>query len=307
MILQRIICFLVALSFAVNFFGVAMNGIVLALAFLTSIGLLINYRQQMMRELITFKSSSLVFFFGLIVLVCAVSSWNSYNPSTSFEKLLELCFLCLSGFIIYMALRINDFDFQAFLKIAVISCTVFSFYLILTPFLGEYAWAWRNLYSSVIVLVVPFACLLIFQSTSKNLVFWCLLLAIIIAAIFATGGRTAWVALGFIIPIAFVIAGRNIIFCYYKKIILILCVMGVGGLVGLQSYKIEVGEELYVGRVNNIVTTDRFASGRLVIWENTLNLIFQKPVLGYGLDTSYDLKIEQAEGETVHHVHNVVL
>jgi hypothetical protein len=84
MILQRIICFLVALSFAVNFFGVAMNGIVLALAFLTSIGLLINHRQQIMRELITLKSSSLIFFFGLVVLVCAVYSWNSYNPSASF-------------------------------------------------------------------------------------------------------------------------------------------------------------------------------------------------------------------------------
>jgi len=146
----------------------------------------------------------------------------------------------------------------------------------------------------------------ILQSHHRKLLWWgCL--AIIIAGIFASGGRTAWLSFGAMSFVALFILPWGIGRLKYFNIGAFLAVSVLSAFIGLQSYKATIGAYVFEGRAQAMISMERPASGRLTVWQNTIPYIQDNLLWGIGLKNTHELNVEKAEGEYVRHIHNSVL
>lgn len=288
---------LFALAMSMTFFGKSIVGIVMGVTVIAS--LVTSWRGLTKdRIFIAIRAPETVAIL-IMFAVWIVSASQGIKPDQSIKEVFEYIGIIFGGYLIFNAVQKTNFDFEKLFKYCVIGGTICAGWLSLTPLIGELAVAWGSSYGSVLTLFIPMA----FYLTRKNPLWWIAIL-ILSSAIFASGGRTAWVALvGLVVIMPFFMPMPKRILNF----IMIVVVLAVGAFAGLQSYKYNVGEEKFKRRTEAMTDMERPASGRLTVWNNTIDLIIERPLLGYGIKSAQYLEISKGGNAMVAHVHNIVL
>ena len=289
---------ILSLSLTMTFFGKSIVGIGMGLCVVFSITILFQNR----RELVGFKTMlcaretiAILVMFG----VWLASASQGIKPDKSVAEVFEYIGIIFGGYIIFSGIQKTDFNFEKLFQYCMIGATVCATWLLLTPLIGDAAMEWGSSYGSVLTFFIPMA----FYLAIKKPIWWIAVL-ILSSAIFASGGRTAWVALvGLMVIMPFMMPIKRRVLNF----IIVIAVVVVGAFAGLQSYKNNIGTEIFEIRTEAMTNMDRPASGRLTVWNNTIDLIMDRPLLGYGIKSTQNLAISKGEDALVIHVHNVVL
>lgn len=154
-----------------------------------------------------------------------------------------------------------------------------------------------NLLAGFLVMMMALACGLGCKArqTSRRLLF--LLLFILLGICLGlTYSRGAWVSVAFVVGLYGVL--------YNKKALWLLILIPVG---------LFLAQDAFTGRLMSIFNpTDTSSTLRIALWESTLAMIFDKPVLGIGWGAywlvypQYDFFIQNA-ATTIFHAHNMYL
>lgn len=306
--LYNILTILLALAMALTFFGKAVIGVTLGLCVILSCAIIVQNRHGIFYDQGRFKLSMLskeklaiLLMLGLWI----VSAINGVKPDKSIKEVLEYGGIILGGLIIFTALNAHHFSFEKLFRWLVIVAAVCATYLVLTPLIDDWAQDWGSSYGAVLTIIMPFALYQTFRKP-RQLKYW-LCLFLITVAIFASGSRTAWVALMTVVILFPFLnvwhqTGRR-----FLKLGLIGAMVFMSAFFGMQINKHVIGEDYFESRKEAMITMERPASGRLTVWANTIDMIEQRPWLGYGIKSSQSLKIEKSESYYVLHVHNAVL
>lgn len=282
---------------SMTFFGKSIIGIVMGVTVIVS--LVTAWRGLTKNRIFTAirapETIAILAMFGVWIL----SASQGIKPDKSIKEVFEYIGIIFGGYLIFNAVQWHNFNFEKFFKYCVICGTICAGLLSFTPLMGDMAVEWGSSYGSVLTLFIPMA----FYLARKNPIWWMAVL-ILASGIFASGGRTAWVALvGLVVIMPFFMPMPKKILNF----IMITCVVAVGAFAGLQSYKYNVGSEIFEIRTEAMKDMDRPASGRLTVWDNTIDLIAERPLLGYGIKSAQYLEISKGGDALVIHVHNVVL
>ena len=302
-VLERAFIGLLALSMGLTFWGKSIVGIGLAIALIPAIILIIRHR--------SYSSITKMLFSREVIMLAAVmacwlySAFQGVDPDKSVHQWLEIFGITVGGIILFSALAsIRGFCLIHFSRIATAVAGIAAATLLASPMLGEYGGGWGSSYGSVLVVLLPFSIYVLAQGGRSAWIWWGLVL-LMIAAIFASGGRTAWVALIFVVPLFLALyPWGETIHKQYIKLGLLLVVIA-GGVLGFASYSAYQGTDLVMARTIH-VDPARPASGRLIVWENTVGLIKERPVWGYGMKSASQLEIDNGYGAVLH-PHNIVL
>lgn len=244
------------------------------------------------------------FLIGLIFVSWFVSCFYGLNPDKAMDQWLRLAGISVAGMVLYLSLAIRGWDWPVFYRFTAVSAAVFSAMLLahtVLPFFPD--GMVKSSYGSVLAIILPFAIYHVLMS-GKKIPY--LMIFVIAAAIFASGGRTAWVA---------VMLGVSCFLLFFPwravagRWVCILCLIGAvigGGFAGLNLYKMSVGETVYERRVVE-VDTRRPASGRLEIWADTVQTIDNNLWRGVGIKGFRELNLIYDSGRKPSHAHNVIL
>ncbi len=305
--LYKALIILVALAVPLTFFGKAVIGITMSVALLVSMAVLFRARARIFSELP--KSSILLSKEKISILVMLfiwlISAVQGIKPEESLKEVFEYAGIILGGGLIFAALNTGHLSFDLFIRWVIIPAAICATWLGLTPYIGQYAVEWSLTYGAVLAVIMPFA---LYQAWKKprQFKYW-ICVFLITMGIFASGSRTAWVAFTLIVMLfPFLFAWHGIRRRVLKIGLMAILMVG-AALIGLNINKQVIGEQSFEMRTERMLTLDRPASGRLTVWENTIPLIEEKPLLGYGIKSAIDLQIEKAEGKEVLHVHNAIL
>lgn len=302
--MSRLIVLVFALAMGLTFFGKSIIGIGLGICVILSAITLFQNRREI--RLSAFLRSKEWIGICVITALWLVSGVTGLTPENSVGKTFEMFGMMVGGFLVYGGLTRSENPLATIFKVTVMTAAFCSAYLLLSPVLGDMAREWSSSYASVLCMIMPMAVYLL-ATDQRRAIFWVLCMGVMAAAMFATGGRTGWVALiGLFIVIPFLMPFENMRH-RLRVVILAVIVIAIGAVAGLQSYRAQFGGELYSERVTNIIDTDRPASGRLVIWKNSLPHIIERPFFGYGIKGSFELGIDKGNGAKVLHVHNAVI
>jgi len=301
--IQQILIFLIAASMAMTFFGKAIIGITLGVAVM--IAMVVLARDRTMPSMRTIKMPEILAIIIMLILWC-LSAWNGIKPETSMKEAAEYAGIILGGLIIFAALDKESFDYHRVFQWAVVMAAFCAAYLCLTPYIGSWAITWGSSYGSVLTIILPM-CLYLMLSAGRAVNIYMLAGMIIVAGIFASGGRTAWIAFAVVMVLTLFIMPLRRIDRILFRCVMIISMIVIGGMAGLSISKDIMGQERFEHRTEAMMTMDRPASGRLEVWLNTIDHIVERPFLGYGIKSAQDLNIEKAEGYYVLHVHNAVL
>jgi O-antigen ligase len=169
--------------------------------------------------------------------------------------------------------------------------------------------SWGPHYGSVILMTIPFTLYFIMQNghSTKVRIFWLICLILQSNAVFASDGRTAWVTLAAMIILFPFIFHWSPLKRKLLKASLALSVLVIGGFLGTLSYKNYFTPERLEWRAGAMTNLERPASGRLIVWSDTIALIPENLWLGTGIRGARELNIRKNEGEYVIHAHNAVL
>ncbi len=300
------LCALIALSLSMIFFGKAVIGIGLGICVILSTIIQFQNRDMVraqFKQILTSRITHL----SLITFACwFYSAYQGLNPDKALKETAEIFGLVFGGTIIFSALQTRMFNFDLFFKIANIGGALCASWLILTPWVGEYAWTWGSSYGSVLAIISPMA-LYCAVTAQKRAYLWWLAFILIGSAIFASGGRTAWVGFGAVMTLSIFFFPWKITPFKYKNIIGVIALSIVACICGLKSYEANVGERIYDVRTQAMTNTDRPMSGRLIVWQDTWNYIQETPMWGVGIKGAHELKISKGYDELVRHVHNAPL
>lgn len=299
-VMTRILILVFSLAMTMVFFGKSIIGIGMGLCVILSIGILFQNRTAVTKgdvlSLVKAKETmAIAVMFGIWLLSASLG----IKPDKSIKEALEYIGVIFGGYIIFSAIQKIEFDFEKLFRSCVMFAVLCSGLLVLTPVMDDVAVKWGSSYGSVLTLFIPMA----FYLTLKRSIWWVAML-VIASAIFASGGRTAWLTLAglvIIMPIFMPVQKRIVNF------LLVLSVVMIGAFAGLQSYKHVIGEEIFEIRTEAMQSMDRPASGRLTVWDNTIDKIMERPLLGYGIKSAQYLEISKGYDALVIHVHNVVL
>lgn len=291
---------LLAVAMTMTFFGKAIIGIVMGVTVIAS--LFTSWRgltkDRIFASIRAPETIAILVMFGIWI----ISALQGIKPDKALSEVFEYIGIIAGGYLIFNAVQKNDFDFKKLFQYCVIGATACAVWLLSTPLVGDFAVEWGSSYGSVLTFFIPMA----FYLTREKPIWWIAVL-VLIMAIFASGGRTAWVALAsLIIMMPWVMPIDGIKKRFFNFIVLGVVFAG-GAMAGLQSYKSNVGEDVYQNRLETMMGSDRPASGRLTVWDNTIDLIIERPLLGYGIKAAQYLDISMGYDMTVVHVHNVVL
>ena len=305
--LYNILTILLALAVSMTFFGKAIVGIVMAVVVIVSVMIIAQERRSVFQKN---KITPYIFSKEKIAIIIMLGAWfysaaQGIHPDKSIHQTLEFAGIIVGALIIFTGLSTQHMSFDRFIRWSVIPAAVCAAYLNLTPYIGEWAQDWRSSYGAVLAIIAPLA---FYQSLKKprQVKYW-ICLFLIVAAIFASGSRTAWVAfaaISVLFPFVFVWHGMH-----YRlaKIVLLAVMICTAAFAGLHVNKQVIGEASYEFRKERMLTLDRPASGRVEIWKNTIEKIEEQPIWGYGIKSAQSLNIEKAEGYAVLHTHNAVL
>ena len=299
---------LIALSLPLTFFGKSMIGFGMVFVFIVSLFILATQTRlsgqiKILRHDLYFRR---VCFIIAIIGALSLSSYFGIQPHESFQKLAEFTAIAFAGYVIYQAVQKTDFKFSYVFKIVTLSLSCFGVLLLMTPYLGAYKIGWVNHYGSVIAILFPMAFILALTETKRNYI-WFICMAIIIASVVASNGRTAWVALSINIIIMMAYLLTHTIRHKIRLFLVSMLVIGIGLFSGLHCYKQFFGEDMLSARTKAMMSTDRPASGRLEIWNAAIDKIYDRPWLGYGIKAGKNLKISLGSGGEARHVHNIVI
>ena len=296
-----------ALAVSLTFFGKAVIGVLMGIAVLISLVILWRERKtfcadQSKRMAVLSKEKIAI---AVMLLVWLVSGLQGIKPEESVIEVMEYTGIIIGGLVLFTALNTGHLSFDRFIRWTVIPAAFCATWLALTPYLGHFAVEWRSSYGAVLAIIMPFA---LYQAWKKprQLKYW-LCVFLIVVGIFASGSRTAWLAFTLIatlFPFLFVWHNVN---RKALKIGLMACLLVCAAIAGMNVNKQVIGEERFYDRKGNMFELDRPASGRLVVWQNTIPLIEKRPLLGYGIKSAIDLKIKKSDHHKVIHVHNAVL
>jgi O-antigen ligase len=300
------LCALIALSLSMIFFGKAVIGIGLGICVIISAIILSQNRDMVrarLRDILTSRVTQLI----LITFACwFYSAYQGLNPDKAIKETAEIFGLAFGGTLIFSALQTRPFNFDLFFKIASGGGALCASWLVLTPWVGEYAVEWGSSYGSVLAVISPMA-LYCAVTAQKRAYLWWLAFVLIGSAIFASGGRTAWLAFGAVTTLSVFFFPWKITPFKYKNIIGLIALSIAASFIGLKSYEANVGEYVYEVRIEAMTSTDRPMSGRLIVWQDTWNYIQETPIWGVGIKGAHELEISKGYGELVRHVHNAPL
>jgi O-antigen ligase len=306
--IYNILCALIALSLSMIFFGKAVIGIGLGICVILSAIILFQNRDMVearFKDIVTSRVT------GLIVMTFACWFYSAYqglNPDKAIKETAEVFGLVFGGFIIFSALQTRDFNFNFnfFFKIASGSGALCALWLVLTPWVGEYAVEWGSSYGSVLAIISPMALYCAVSERTRPYLWW-VAFVLIGSAIFASGGRTAWLAFGAVMTLSVFFFPWKTTVLRYKNILFLVVLSILSAFSGLKSYEANVGEYVYEVRTEAMTSTDRPMSGRLIVWQDTWNHIQNHLVWGVGIKGVHELEISKGYGELVRHVHNAPL
>lgn len=233
-------------------------------------------------------------FFILFVseIITAVNSTYPFNSISSFIRLNFIFFLYVgykvffkdlkkqlllhSVFVIFSAIlvifTINDFiNFQTKLKLVGFSSSI-NFKHLYTPF-GNLINAW----SSVLLLFIPLNCLFLWKQRNKKWMFLvCLNLFLICFCLLSSFSRGAYISL-----FAFIFIFNALVWNQFslKKMILYNTIVIL--LIAIAAIPIK-NDVLTTVSYNATESQQRSTSSRMSDWQNTTELIKDKPILGWG-------------------------
>jgi|GEM_PF-6103761 len=307
--LHKILWVLIALSMGLTFFGKAIIGVGLSVCVLISMALIgMQYGQN--KHLLDHWKKFIIS--KEIILICGTfmiwfySAYQGIDTQKSLMECLEYFGIIIGGVILFLGLSVENVPFRAFFKYVTIAAALCACLMILAPFMGDYRMEWSTSYASVLAVLFPFAFIRSIEGKRKPL-WWCVCFCIV-CGIFASGGRTAWVAFGLVIVlIPFLVSWKGTKRKVIKNYVLLALISLIGAWSGLNSYNFNAGEGEYVARTQAMVKMERPASGRLEVWANTVGHIENNFWWGTGIKTANKLGIEKSEGKYVAHVHNAIL
>ena len=312
--ISSLLIIILALSFTGTFFGKSLIGIIMGIAVLLSaVMLCVEGRHIWSEKSRTFRSffinKEIIAIAGM-VFIWLLSSVFARDVPPALETWAEVTGMIVGGGIIFAGISRHSFNFDLFFKICAVTAAFYAFYLVATPFIRGVLPVvdWGSSYGSVLAMVVPFILSLLFiAKDSKQTILWGAILFIVTAAIFASGGRTAWVCLIVIcLCFPFLFPWTDIMYRKFK-FMLVIGMLIIGAVAGLYSYKQNVGDQIYELRTGAMSNMERPASGRLIVWKNTLPHIEDNLLLGVGMKGSKALNIDKGGDALVAHVHNAVL
>lgn len=255
-----------------------------------------------------FKSKELISI-TFLVFAWLLASIFAMHSDASLSKWVELCGLIVGGIVIYAAMLRYHFDFELFFKMTAFALGVFSFLMLAEPWInGLWDLGMIRYYGSILVIFIPFIWLFIFKNNLglRQKALWIAGLFIITSAIFASGGRTAWLTL------AVILVMFPMFYCWKNvrrpvlKAMIVLGVTFASAMFGLYSYKQNFGEYEYVSRTNALTNMERPISGRGEIWLNIKPHIQDNFWTGIGIKGIQEINISNGN-VVVAHAHNAVL
>lgn len=238
-----------------------------------------------------------------------LASVYAINPDVALKEWAQLSGLMFGGLLIYAAMLRYHFDFELFFKITAFALGVFSFLMLAEPWIdGLWDLGMIRYYGSILVIFIPFIWLFIFKNNLglRQRALWIAGLFIITSAIFASGGRTAWLTL------AIILVMFPMFYCWKNvqrpvlKAMIVLSVTFASAVCGLYSYKQNFGEYEYSTRTNAMITMEDPVSGRWDIWINIIPYIQDNLLVGIGIRGIREIQISNSY-EIVAHAHNAVL
>jgi hypothetical protein len=297
----------IALAVSLTFFGKAVIGILMGVAVLIAFAILWQERKTFYagtsKRHVVFSKEKISIV--VMLLIWLASAMQGIKPEESTAEVLEYTGIIIGGLVIFTALNTGHLSFDRFIRWTVIPAAFCATWLALTPYLGDFAVEWGSSYGAVLAVIMPFA---LYQAWKKprQLKYW-LCVFLITVGVFASGSRTAWLAFTLIVVLfPFLYVWRDV----HRKVLKI----GLMGLLlvcaafaGMNVNKQVIGEDYFNYRKESMFELDRPASGRLTIWQNTIPLIEERPLLGHGIKSAYDLQIKKSDEHKVIHVHNAVL
>ena len=117
--------------------------------------------------------TSRVTYLILITFACwFYSAYQGLNPDKAIKETAEIFGLTFGGIIIFSALQTHRFNFDTFFKVANAGAALCASWLVLTPWVGEYAVEWGSSYGSVLAVISPMAlyCAVTAQKTFLSMV-----------------------------------------------------------------------------------------------------------------------------------------
>ena len=222
---------LLALSFTATFFGKSLIGILMGVAvLLAAIMLCIKGKyiwSERYRAIRSFFMSKDILVISGMAFIWLLSSLFARDVPPALETWAEVTGMIVGGFIIFAGISRHSFNFDLFFKICAVTAAFYAFYLVATPFIRGVLPVvdWGSSYGSVLAMVVPFILSLLFiAKDSKQTILWGAILFIVTAAIFASGGRTAWVCLIVIcLCFPFLFPWTDIMYRKFKFMLVMLC------------------------------------------------------------------------------------
>jgi O-antigen ligase len=309
--ISTFISILLALAISLTFLGKSIIGIVMGVCVIISAFFMIkNYalffnRNRLCQVVMIREIIAII----IMIILWGLSAYQGIRPDISLEKTVEFFSMIIGGIIIFCTVNQRDFQWNVFFVCTTFMAAVAGLIMIIKPYGLDLGIEFRSSYGSVMAIIMPLAFyLMMIEKTACKYIWW-ICGFFIVAGIFASDGRTSWV--GFIVFI--IMAGFLMPIGQLKKRIpmmgLFVCVSIAAASFGFQSYKDRMGDEYFQNRVENMMSSDRVGSGRLIIWDETLTHIIEKPLLGYGIRAARFLDIKNADDEnaTVIHVHNAIL
>ena len=299
---------MIAMAMALTFFGKAIIGIGLGVCVLIAVILIgINratiFTTPKFKYFITSKEVILICLtFGL----WGYSAVQGIDPDKSIKEWAEYIGITIGGFIIFIGLQNHNIPFRCFFKYTCLGAAICATLLFFSPIMGDYKMEWSSSYASVLAVLFPFAFIRAIEGKRKPL--WWAICFLIVTGIFASGGRTAWIAFAItLILIPFLISWDGTKRKIAKNYIILASVSLIGMGAGIMSCQNIIGHDQFDIRTQSMITMERPASGRLEVWGNTIDHIGQNFWWGTGIKTSQQLGIEKADNYPVIHVHNAVL
>lgn len=304
--IEIILFTLIALAFSLTFWGKSIIGIGLALSLPFAIFKIVANRDVIFtkQNISNFLSSKEVILMALMFLLWLIAASQGLDTSKSYKETMEIFGLAVGGGTLFLALQNCRLSLDHFFIIASAGASIAGLSILVGVFFDS-GLEWSTSYGAVLALIFPMAFHLAITKKSYKYLFWAMVF-IIIAAIVASDSRTAWVTLGFLFLLTFLITPWRRVASRYRKAGTYIVIIPIAVFVGLQSYYHHLGNDHYERRTTEIIS-ERPASGRFVMWDQAIDHIKEHWLFGVGIKNAHLLNIEKREGEHVRHLHNAIL
>lgn len=296
-----------AIAMAIQLLGKQYVGLTMGVLSLMSMGMIT--REVIYGRLDIIKPQFSYGFYAMVGVVVSwgVSSYFALNPAESWSEMAEMLGIAVAGYCVYKALVYYDVDWRLLLNTLSALIVLMAVLVLMNIFfniIGDVRWG-SSSYSSVLAVLYPLIFYYAFTHCQNS---WARfsVLCLAVAALFALGGRTGYVVFVVLAMACLFLLPRATYIERLKIAGLALTANIVGGCVGLYAYKIRIGESAFMNRVADI-DTNRPASGRIGIWQDSLNRVYEHPWFGVGVDCYRDLGVLHDVDKHVLHPHNIVL